>query len=215
MSAPPEVTVEDLNGTWVMDKTLSNDPDSVFKLQGLSWITRTAISLATITLHATEYKDGDLVRIDIAQTVTGGLQGTTEHRKLDWSVNDHTDHIFGSVKGQSRFLKGAADPDGKVRPNVDIQTKIGGDGVEDTAIATFLRGETLANGEPTEGFLEEENSVFVQSWVRSVDNGWTGEQIWGFENVDGVRHYTRRVVVAKDGMTEKVRLVYNFLGRQE
>jgi len=102
-----------------------------------------------------------------------------------------------------------------VRPNVDIQTKIGGDGVEDTAIATFLRGETLANGEPTEGFLEEENSVFVQSWVRSVDNGWTGEQIWGFENVDGVRHYTRRVVVAKDGMTEKVRLVYNFLGRQE
>src|SRR5438034_10422778 len=102
--------------------------------QGMSWIIRTALSLATVTLHAAEYKDRDVVHIDIAQTVTGGLRGTTEHRKLDWSVNDHTDHIFGSIKGQSRFLKGAADADGKIRPDIDIQTKVGGNGVEDTAI---------------------------------------------------------------------------------
>lgn len=38
-------------------------------------------------------------------------------------------------------------------------------------------------------------------------------QIWGFENVDGKRQYTRRVVVAaKDGSYQLGRLVYNYQG---
>ncbi|PGG95072.1 hypothetical protein AJ79_10284 [Helicocarpus griseus UAMH5409] len=215
MAAPTECTLKDLNGTWSMDKTLSNDPDGVFKLQGMSWLTRKAIGLATVTLKVTQKKiENDVTQIDIAQIVTGGLKGTTELRTLDWSEKPHTDHIFGSVIGQNRWVHaGAAGADGKRRPEVDVQTKVGNE-AEDVAVAKFLRGEILANGDIVEGFLvDEQNELFLQSWVRSQDSGWTGEQIWGFETVDGVRRHTRRIVVANDGKVEKVRLVYNFIDR--
>ena len=79
-----------------------------------------------------------------------------------------------------------------------------------------MKGQILAGGEETEGFLAEGgDDSWVQSWVVSVDNGWTAEQIWGFEKVEGERRYTRRIVVVKDGKVEKVRIVYTFLGRKE
>lgn len=41
-------------------------------------------------------------------------------------------------------------------------------------------------------------------------------QIWGFENINGKRYYTRRVVVAaKDGSYQLGRLVYNYQGPNE
>ncbi|PGH28361.1 hypothetical protein GX50_08903 [[Emmonsia] crescens] len=215
MAAPTEVTIQDLNGTWIMDKSLSNDPDGIFKLQGMSWFTRKAIGLATLTLKITQKKnDAGTVEINIDQLLTGGVKGTTEHRFLDWSEKPHQDHIFGSVIGQSRFLKaGEAGADGKRRPNVDVQTKTG-DEAEDAAIAKLLMGEMLANGDLTEGFeVDEANEDFLQSWVRNQEAGWTGEQIWGFEMIDGVRRYTRRIVVAKGSQVEKVRLVYTFVDR--
>ncbi|EEH45413.1 uncharacterized protein PADG_01563 [Paracoccidioides brasiliensis Pb18] len=219
MAAPAESTIQDLNGTWVIDKTLSNDPDAIFKLQGLSWLTRKAIGIATITLKVTQSKNPDTgdVTLDVAQLLTGGLKGTSEHRVLNWSEKPHQDHIFGSVIGQSRFVKaGDADADGKRRPAVEVQTEISGDddGTQGEAVAKFLRGEILANGDATDGFVvDAANDYFMQSWVRSQESGWTGEQIWGFEMVDGVRRHTRRIVVAKDGQVEKVRLVYTFVDR--
>ncbi|OJD19634.1 hypothetical protein AJ78_00365 [Emergomyces pasteurianus Ep9510] len=181
----------------------------------MSWLTRKAIGLATVTLKISQKKnDAGTVQMDIDQLLTGGIKGTAEHRSLDWSERPHKDHIFGEVIGQSRFIKaGEAGADGRRRPNVDVQTKTGNE-AEDAAVAKFLRGEILANGDLTDGFVvDEANEDFLQSWVRSQESGWTGEQIWGFEIIDGVRRYTRRVVVAKDGNVEKVRLVYTFVDR--
>ncbi|OAX77965.1 methylmalonate-semialdehyde dehydrogenase (acylating) [Emergomyces africanus] len=166
--------------------------------QGMSWLTRKAIGLATVTLKISQKpNDAGIVQMDIDQLLTGGVKGTAEHRLLDWSERPHKDHIFGSVIGQSRFLKaGDASADGgRRRPNVEVQTKTG-DEAEDAAVAKFLRGR-----------------FWRMSWVRSQESGWTGEQIWGFEKIDGERRYTRRVVVAKDGQVEKVRLVYTFVDR--
>ncbi|EDN10255.1 predicted protein [Histoplasma mississippiense (nom. inval.)] len=223
MAAPAEVTVHDLNGTWVMDSSLSNDPDAIFKLQGMSWLTRKAIGLATVTLKISQKTtDAGVVELTIDQVLTGGVRGTSELRVLDWSERPHQDHIFGSLTGQSRFCKAdasasasasAGDSDGKRQPTVDVQTKAGS-AAEDVAVAEFLRGETLADGEPADGFaIDGANEDLLQSWVRSLDNGWTAEQIWGFERIEGVRRYTRRVVVAKGGEVQKVRLVYTFMNR--
>ncbi|PGH09081.1 hypothetical protein GX51_00834 [Blastomyces parvus] len=215
MAAPNTITIHNLNGTWVMDKSISNDPDGIFKLQGMSWLTRKAIGLATVTLKIKQTKNAqgaDELAID--QLLTGGVKGTSEHRVLDWSERDHADHIFGDVVGQSRFLKAGAASEGsggKRLPEVDVQTKTG-DADKDVAVAKFLRGEILANDDLTEGFVVDgENEDFMQSWVRSKGDGWTAEQIWGFEMVDGVRRYTRRIVVAKGEEIEKVRLVYTFV----
>ncbi|KAI9834748.1 MAG: hypothetical protein M1819_002834 [Sarea resinae] len=105
MAAPESKTLADLSGDWVMDKTLSDDPDPILALQGVGWFLRTAISLATITLHIKQYTDDEnTTHIDIEQTATGGISGTTENRKLDWQFREHTDGIFGHVQGKSRWI---------------------------------------------------------------------------------------------------------------
>ena len=56
----------------------------------------------------------------------------------------------------------------------------------------------------------------MQSYVKNQDSGygWTAEQLWGFEQINGKRYHTRRVIVknAKGDKSELVRLVYNYQG---
>lgn len=219
MAAPAEVTIDNLNGTFVMvitifliealqakaltlskDKDLSKystDVEQLFVLQGVSWLTRTALSYATVTLHIKEYtgappEEGDadkqVRRIDVDQTVTGGIKGTTERRVLDWKGRAHSDHVFGNVVGQSRFVRGSASEGGKVRPALEVQTEI-----KDEKIARFLRGEILGDGTEVEGFLVEDpkdldavsvgnaaaegQGLWLQNFVRNQDSGWTAEQV--------------------------------------
>lgn len=65
---------------------------------------RRAIALATITLTVKEYTADGLTHIDIEQVATGGIT-STENRTLDWEFRDHTDKIFGAVRGKSRWVK--------------------------------------------------------------------------------------------------------------
>jgi hypothetical protein len=67
-------------------------------------MTRKAIQLATITLDIKHYMQDETEHIDIAQTLTGGIKGTTELRTLDWQERQHCDHIFGNLTGKSRRL---------------------------------------------------------------------------------------------------------------
>ena len=164
------------------NKTLSDDTDAVLVLQGIGWFTRKAISLATITLHSKQYTDDKgVVHIDIEQTATGGIKGTTELRQLDWQEREHEDHIFGKLKGQTRWC------------TLDM--------IDDS----FLKEGWLESEEEAGGPNGEKH---VQSYVEA-DKGWTGNQIWGFAIIDGKRYYTRRVVIAKGKEVLKVRLVYN------
>jgi len=112
MAAPPTVTAADISGDYVMNKGISDDFDAILSLQGISWFLRKGISYATVTQHIKHYtapaadsaeppvkfagreiKDG-LEHIDIPQTVSGGLQGTTELRILDGTKRTHEDHVF-------------------------------------------------------------------------------------------------------------------------
>lgn len=159
--------------------------------QGMSWVTRKAISYATVTLNVNQYTDSENVgHIDIDQTLTGGIKGTTEKRIADWNGREHSDHIFGTVEGRSRFLSGSKGEDGKVRPDVDVCTNIGGNGVGDARVKKFLRGEILADDSECEGFLVEDGDglgVWFQSFVENKDEGygWTAEQVWIFSLVAG------------------------------
>ena len=125
MAAPAEMTSRDISGKFIMvrllsgqlirtrplmimyassqNKTLSDDSDEILRLQGVSWITRKAISMATIYLTIKHFKDDNGVEhIDIDQTLTGGIKGTSEHRTFDWTERTHEDHVFGPVIGKSR-----------------------------------------------------------------------------------------------------------------
>ena len=55
-------------------------------------------------------------------------------------------------------------------------------------------------------------SEHVQSFVASKNNGWTANQVWGFEEIDGKRMYVRHVVVRKGEDWKQARLVYDWRG---
>ncbi|KAJ5477858.1 hypothetical protein N7530_003367 [Penicillium desertorum] len=217
MAAPADVTIQNLSGKWEMDSTHSNPTDPILTLQGMGWVMRKALSYATVTIYVKQYADSEnpsLIRIDAQQVITGGIQGTKEERRLDWEVREHVDHIFGKLQGRSRHIAGAKSEDGAVRPVIEIQTNVGSP-EEDAKVQKFLTGETLIDGSKSEGFLAEEGeAVFLQSFVKNTESGWTAEQVWGFETVDGERRHTRRIVVTKDGKVASARLVYAFKDRK-
>jgi hypothetical protein len=98
----------------------------------------------------------------------------------------HEDHIFGKLKARSRWVNTAdlEDPFQK----------------ED-----WLDGEEEKGG--PNGELHIQNHADAEA-----EAGWTANQVWGFALIDGVRYYTRRVVVKKGDEVLKVRLVYNYKG---
>lgn len=189
------------------------------KQQGMSWFLRTALPYATVTLHVKEWADEadpKVYHIDVDQVITGGITGSKESRVLDWEEREHTDNIFGTVKGRSRFIRAAKGEDGKARPAVEFYSKAGGDA--DARLQKFLRGETLKDASASEGFVIEDEGaefgegegLFLQSFVDNAGSGWTAEQVWGFEIIDGERRHTRRVAVTKNGQVEIARLVYTY-----
>ncbi|KAK8203923.1 hypothetical protein IWZ01DRAFT_486352 [Phyllosticta capitalensis] len=208
MAAPPEKTLRDLNGAWVMNKTLSGDSDAVMQLQGISWLIRKTVSFATVTLHVHQYvsADGDskATHIDIDQSLSpGNIKGTSEKRTLTWSFDSHVDHVFGTVRGRSRWT---------------TLSKIG----DDYAVGDLAGKDVAKERDEDVAFMKEgewDESVtakggeVVESWVESVDKGWMAWQIWGFELVDGVRRYVRHVVVRGKGGkgVKRVRLVYDWV----
>ncbi|EXJ79565.1 hypothetical protein A1O3_07844 [Capronia epimyces CBS 606.96] len=197
MAAPPEITCTNLSGKFIMSKSLSDDVDAMLTLQGLSWFTRKAISLATVVLTVKEYKEDSFYHIDIT-SVASGLSTTQENRTLDWQLRDHADRIFGKVQGRSRLWQTGS-------------LVIEGPASEEDA--AFLRAEKLKDGQTDSKFLDDEH---VQSWVKNVDGGdWIAEQTWGFEEIKGERRYTRRVVVWKGGKVQRARLVYDYQGKAE
>jgi len=179
MAAPADITIKDLSGTWVLNKTLSDDTDSVLALQGIGWLTRKAIAMATITLHIKQYEKDGVTHIDISQVATGGIK-TQEDRTLNYEWAEHVDSVFGKLRGRSRF------------------SAIGG--VED---------DFLKSG------WEEGTTDIVESYAINDKAGWDGLQIWGFEIIDGVRYYTRHVVITKGKEVKKVRMVYDYKGPLE
>jgi hypothetical protein len=164
----------------------------MLELQGVPWVKRKIILLAKVTISIKEYTDAnDITHIDLDQTATGGIQGTTELRILDWSENIHVDHIFGDLKSRNRWVK-------------DLKAAESGKG---GPLHPFLR----------EGWMIEKvgpnRETFVQNWVVNEERGWTVEQIWGFTKINGQRYKTRKILVQKGETILPVTLVYEWKGR--
>lgn len=154
-----------------------------------------------MVLTIKEYTDNQgAVHIDVTSNASG-LSSTQEDRTLDWQDRPHKDKIFGNVAGRSRMIDLST---GTFEPCVSYSE----------AESQFLQAKYLKDGKTSSKF--EDNSALVQSYVKNQDSGsgWTAEQLWGFEMVNGKRYYTRRVVVknAKGDKSERVRLVYDYQG---
>ncbi|KAK3310642.1 uncharacterized protein B0T15DRAFT_44448 [Chaetomium strumarium] len=193
MAAPASKNIGDLTGKWVMNKAQSSNVEPGLALQGIGWVTRKAVTMATVTLHVKQFvappsppadpASPAVTHIEIEQTGTGGFKGTTEKRCLDYTFREHSDWLFGHVKGQTKFV--AAE---------EVQDE-------------FLKSGWL-EGDDEKGGPNGETHVL--SYVESLDNGWTATQIWGFKIIEGVRKYCRNVVIAKGGERVELQLVYDY-----
>ncbi|KPM40563.1 hypothetical protein AK830_g5996 [Neonectria ditissima] len=186
MAAPPEKTTQDLNGKWFMNKQLSDSPEPVLALQGIGYLTRKGISLASITIEMKQYTalplppstSTELVaHVNTSQSASG-LNGTHEARCLDNTFRAHSDWIFGNVKGLTRWVSL--------------------DEIEDD----FLKQGWLVEGD---------GKTLIFNYVESDNNGWNATQVWGFQVIEGERRYCRRVLAKKGGKTATVLFVYDFI----
>jgi hypothetical protein len=155
-------------------------------------VLRKTIGLATVTQHLkTTVDENGVTHITIDQMASGGVKGTTEKRQLTWTYREHSDWLFGNLKGKSRY---------NTLEKILEENK-GKEDIEDDA--KYI----------CEGWLPEttEGEV-VESFVDNQENGWTGWQVWGFAETNGVRYLTRRFAIRKGKEVVRVRLVYEWAG---
>ncbi|KAL5121344.1 hypothetical protein ACEQ8H_000812 [Pleosporales sp. CAS-2024a] len=197
MAAPANVNIKNLQGKWIMNKTLSDSPDPVLALQGVNWLTRKAIGLTTVTQHLRQLSaDGEAASTEIVveQFGTAGVQGTTERRTMDWRDRRHEDWLFGTLVGRARYSTLEA----LVR---EAQAK-GGEEMEDANYLVDAWSQETEQGEMVESFADNEAAK------------WTAWQVWGFADINGERRLTRRFVIRKKDKNKvvRVRLTYDWAG---
>ncbi|KAF9076130.1 hypothetical protein BDP27DRAFT_1414674 [Rhodocollybia butyracea] len=185
MAAPADFTTLDISGKFVMNKTLSDSSDEILRLQGVNWFKRKLIGAGTVSLVIKHYKGDDAVEcIDIDQTLSPGGIGTREERVMDWQERSKEDSLFGYIIGRSRRVK--------------LEE------IDDDYLKTGWTPDSIEHG-------------FIQSYVSSDSpksgTTWIANQIWGLEEIDGVRRYVRHVFFTGPGGEEiRGRLVYDYTG---
>jgi len=180
------MTTLDISGTFVLNKKQSDDTDEILRLQGVSWLTRKIIGMATITCYIKHYKDDDGVEhIDITQVATPGSVTNTELRTLNWQGNESKDPVFGNIVGKSRRIQV-----GEIEGDEWLKEGWFSDTTEHGAIQAFAESDTPKSG-----------------------TSWSADAIWGFAEIDGERKYTRRVYFVGPGKEDiKARMVYDYSG---
>ena len=201
MAAPPSKTLKDLSGKWVMNSKLSDSADPALALQGIGWLTRKGIGLSTVTLHVKQFTappsasaEGaapagapPVVHIEIDQTATGGIKGTSERRCVDGLPREHADWLFGKCSGRT--------------------TWIAADKIEDA----FLKKDWIEGDAEKAG---PNGETHLMSRVESLEAKWTATQIWGFQMIEGERRYVRNIVVADPTGRVEIKLIYDFIGEE-
>ncbi|KAF9475633.1 hypothetical protein BDN70DRAFT_883520 [Pholiota conissans] len=186
MSVPPDFSILDITGKFIMNKTLS-DPrtDTILQLQGVGWFKRKVIAVGTVTLFIKHYKDDvGVEHIDIDQTITGGIPGTREERTLWWKERESEDSIFGAVIGKSRRVK-----------------------VDELDIP-FLQ-ENWTEDTRDAGVVQS----YVESNTPKSGTTWIANQTWGMEEINGERRYVRHVkFTGPKGEDIEARLIYDYIG---
>lgn len=134
----------------------------------------------TLTLVVKHYTDEDgFEHIDIDQTLSGGISGTSENRTLDWQERSESDDVFGAVIGQTKRTK--------LEEVEDEFLKAGW--TEDTAEDGVVLAVDWSDPEKSHLVWRAE-LVRFSLHVLLVPHI---HQTWGFETLNGERRHARHV----------------------
>ncbi|CAI6092610.1 hypothetical protein V2G26_012448 [Clonostachys chloroleuca] len=196
MAAPDSKNISDLNGKWILNAKLSDPTGPTLSLQGVGWMTQKLISAATITLHITQYSlpaevfhgaeaDENVLHINIEQNLTKNLKGMAEKRCLDNDWHEHSDWLFGKVRGKAKWAS---------------YEELGGDDLK----AGWLENETEAVG--------PYGRTHILCRVESLERDWVANEVWGFQMINNERRNVRNVAVTSGGKVSRIRMVYDWIG---
>ncbi|OAX44396.1 hypothetical protein K503DRAFT_383870 [Rhizopogon vinicolor AM-OR11-026] len=184
MACPDSVTTKNLTGKLRLNKSLSDSVDQTLKLQGISYLMRTAISILSLTLELNHYTDdAGVERIDIKQILSGGLKAPDDNLVINNEDSRRDDHIFGPLVINPRRTK-----------------------VDKLEIDFLKEGWT----EDT----HEDGVIYcvVRSDTEKTGKDWAVHVVWGFTIKDGVRVFARRYRFTTKNSPEPiyVKLYYDY-----
>ncbi|KAJ8060981.1 hypothetical protein OCU04_010060 [Sclerotinia nivalis] len=182
MAAPPEKHIHDINGSWLLNKRLSDPIEHILRLQNVNWFIRRGISFAEVTLHTTQTQDENgLATLTMERVASMGLAGTTEIRQLNWDTKEHKDHVWGNTRIRSRYI-----------PTADVE--------EGEEFLTLGWLEETALGD------------CIQDKTESAAGSWSSVAVWGFELIKEERRLARHILVRKGYEIAMAKLVYDYIG---
>lgn len=189
MAVPPEVTIKNLRGTFISAKHLSDNPDELLRLQGMSWFKRQAVAAFNLTLAVKHYTDdAGVEHVDIDQKLSGGIPGGSDNHPLDYIERPYIDDVFGPLVFKSRRA-----------PILEI---------EEEFLKQDWADDTIADG-----------VIHTVAWSdgKTESPKWKAEQAWGFQIIKGERKHVKRIVLTlldpnKQRSPVQVRLVYDYVG---
>ncbi|KAL8704426.1 MAG: hypothetical protein Q9201_002417 [Fulgogasparrea decipioides] len=177
----------DVTGHWSLNRTLSDSLEDTFMLQGIPWIVRKVINVATLELSfqqdLPETEDAP-IRFTVKQTVRpGGFDSANEYI-LDGKTRYDTVPIFGEVSATNSYVT-----------------------EDDVTVADSLQREV----ERTQG----QQRIGIMEITAGVHTGWTSRTLWGFERIEGIKHLCKYATTTKDGQKATARMVFDYLGTPE
>ncbi|KAJ5721695.1 uncharacterized protein N7483_009629 [Penicillium malachiteum] len=193
MAAPLSKDITNLEGTWHLNRKLSDDPDQMFALQGVPWITRKALRFASLSLQisqsiscsdvssdsATESPSedgGSVTTLHVRQTVTPGSFNSETSCVVNGQFQDMSLPIFGDIKMKLQYVS-----------TDDIKNDLMRQSFEDACASKMVIDEGAENPKM----------------------GWSAHVLWGFENIHGKRYLTRNVRTWKNDESIVARMVYD------
>ncbi|KAJ8594843.1 hypothetical protein M405DRAFT_442600 [Rhizopogon salebrosus TDB-379] len=185
MACPDTVTTKNLTGKFRLNKSLSGNPDETLKLQGVSYLKRTAIANFSLTLEPNQYfDDAGLEHIDVKQTLSGGFKAPADILVLDNEDYPRDDDLFGPLFGKA------------------CRTKV------DELDIDFLK-EDWTEDTVEDGLIY----VTVRSETEKTKRDWVIRLVWGFTIKDGERRFARRYKFTTKERPEPIylKLYYDYL----
>ncbi|EKG11532.1 hypothetical protein MPH_11025 [Macrophomina phaseolina MS6] len=184
MAAPQGINILNMTGSWTLNRSLSDDLDATFALQGIPWIVRTIINYASLEIKMRQQPPSPPERptavIDINQIVRPGGFDTANSYILDGETREDTVPIFGTIAMHCSYVKAADVAD------------------EDSFGASVERP------------LSDDERIGIMEISEGVHTGWFTTTLWAFETVDGERRFCKYCTTTKDDQKVQARLVYDY-----
>ncbi|KAF7339603.1 hypothetical protein MSAN_02174800 [Mycena sanguinolenta] len=184
MAVPAEFSILDISGKFNLNKSMSGDTDEMLNLQGIGWMKRKVIAVASVTLAIKHYKDeAGVERFDIDQTLTGGIPGAKEESVLNWAEKPSKSPLFGDIIGRARRCQVSELEDDFLKSNWTADT------IEHGVIHVRVVSDTAKSG-----------------------TSWTVNQVLGVQEINGQRRHARNVkFTGPKGENIELVLVYDWI----